>query len=244
MEKLLNSDTYVLVTDGACSGNPGPGGWACILFTPPDRVEEFSGSHEATTNNRMELLAVMEGIRRVPQGARAHVFTDSVYVIKGATQWIWGWRRRGWLNSQGEPVANQDLWEEWGRVSAGRKLDWSFVRGHSGHPGNERCDELAVAQTKGQYVTHYRGSRVAYPVPLPVAPSDQDLPNWEKKAQTKSAPAHYLSFVGGTLQRHASWPECQRAVHGRSGARFKKVQSRDEELAVCKQWGVSPLPEG
>ena len=131
-----------IFTDGACKGNPGPGGYGAILRYG-ERVKEVSGCKGKTTNNRMELLAVIEALRQLKRPCKVKVFTDSSYVVKGMTQWISGWERRNWINSQKKPVLNRDLWEDLLKWSRSHKIEWVWVRGHNGHPENERCDKLA-----------------------------------------------------------------------------------------------------
>lgn len=140
------SDLVHLYTDGSCLVNPnGPGGWAAILvWDGNDYEREFTGNHPSTTNNRMEMTAVIKGLQALKRPVRAIVYSDSQYVINGATKWIDGWIRRNWRNSQGEPVANQDLWLELIEAAAAMsQIDWQWVRGHNGHHYNERCDQLA-----------------------------------------------------------------------------------------------------
>ena len=133
-----------IYTDGACSGNPGPGGWGALLRS--GNVEtELCGGEPATTNNRMELLAVIEALQSLTQPVEAHVYTDSQYVQKGISEWIHSWKRRGWKTSTKEPVKNEDLWRRLDDLAASHRLEWRWVRGHSGHPDNERVDALARA---------------------------------------------------------------------------------------------------
>ena len=131
-----------IYTDGACRGNPGPGGWAAVL-TSGARVRELSGAEAATTNNRMELLAVINALRALKRRVRVRVYTDSQYVRLGITEWLAGWKARGWRTADRKPVKNQDLWEQLETLAAGHNIEWHWVKGHSGVPGNERCDELA-----------------------------------------------------------------------------------------------------
>ena len=133
-----------IYTDGACSGNPGPGGWGALLRS--GNVEtELCGGEPATTNNRMELLAVIEALQSLTQPVEAHVYTDSQYVQKGISEWIHSWKRRGWKTSTKEPVKNEDLWRRLDALAAGHRLEWRWVKGHAGHPDNERVDALARA---------------------------------------------------------------------------------------------------
>ncbi len=133
-----------IYTDGACSGNPGPGGWGALLRSGIVETE-LCGGEPATTNNRMELLAVIEALQSLTQPVEAHVYTDSQYVQKGISEWIHNWKRRGWKTSAKEPVKNEDLWRRLDVLAAGHTLEWRWVKGHSGHPDNERVDALARA---------------------------------------------------------------------------------------------------
>ena len=131
-----------LITDGACLGNPGPGGWACVLRYN-DHKRELVGSEPHTTNNRMELTAVIEGLKALKEQCGAEVITDSQYVKNGITQWIHGWKRNGWRTADKKPVKNADLWMRLDELAQAHDVRWHWVRGHDGHPENERCDELA-----------------------------------------------------------------------------------------------------
>ena len=139
----------ILFTDGACSGNPGPGGWAYILRHPETgRETEASGRDPDTTNNRMELTAAVEGLKQLKRPTRVELVTDSVYVGTGLSDWMPKWKKQGWKRKErGKlvPVKNEDLWREIDRLAAIHEVRFSHVAGHSGHPENERCDELAVA---------------------------------------------------------------------------------------------------
>ena len=131
-----------IYTDGACKGNPGPGGWGALLEC--DGVErELFGGERMTTNNRMELMAVIEALRSLKRPCRVMLHTDSQYVQKGITEWITGWKARGWKTAAREPVKNADLWRLLDEAIAPHRIDWIWVRGHSGHDGNERADKLA-----------------------------------------------------------------------------------------------------
>ncbi|MDP2825328.1 MAG: ribonuclease HI [Sulfuritalea sp.] len=131
-----------IFTDGACSGNPGPGGWGAILRRGATEKELFGGEL-LTTNNRMEMMAVIEALRALKGPVQARVHTDSQYVQKGISEWIHGWKRRGWKTANKEPVKNEDLWRELDRLAAQHKIEWIWVKGHAGHVENERADVLA-----------------------------------------------------------------------------------------------------
>ena len=131
-----------IFTDGACSGNPGPGGWAAIIDVNGER-RELSGAEERTTNNRMELIAVIRALESLTEPSRVHVVTDSQYVALGMTRWIHSWQRKGWKTASGAPVKNRDLWQALLDHSQRHEVTWEWVRGHEGHPENERVDALA-----------------------------------------------------------------------------------------------------
>lgn len=138
----MTTEIIDIYTDGACSGNPGPGGWGAILRMGGTEKELFGGEL-ATTNNRMELMAVIEALRALKRPVQARVHTDSQYVQKGISEWIVGWKRRGWKTADKSPVKNVDLWQALDSEAAKHKIEWLWVRGHNGHPENERADALA-----------------------------------------------------------------------------------------------------
>ncbi len=129
-------------TDGACRGNPGPGGWGALLQTDGHR-KELSGGEHHTTNNRMELMAAIEALKALKKPSQVDLFTDSQYVRKGITEWMSNWKRRKWRTAAGKPVKNRDLWEALDEALIPHEVKWHWVKGHSGDPGNERADTLA-----------------------------------------------------------------------------------------------------
>jgi ribonuclease HI len=131
-----------LFTDGACKGNPGPGGWG-VLLRMGRHEKEMAGSDPQTTNNRMEMTAVLRGLEALSEPCEVTVSTDSRYVIDGMTKWIHGWKKKGWVNAAKKPVANEDLWRELDAAVRRHKVRWEWVRGHAGHTENERVDKLA-----------------------------------------------------------------------------------------------------
>ena len=135
-------DSVEIYTDGACKGNPGPGGWGALLRCRGQEKELFGGERQ-TTNNRMELTAVIRGLQALTRPSRVEVHTDSQYVQKGISEWIKGWKARGWLTADRKPVKNADLWRELDALAATHEVRWHWVRGHAGHPENERADVLA-----------------------------------------------------------------------------------------------------
>jgi ribonuclease HI len=137
-----SADIVRIYTDGACKGNPGPGGWGVLLKTGASEKELFGGEPQ-TTNNRMELTAVIRALEALDSGRDVEVYTDSQYVQKGISEWMRDWKRRGWRTADRKPVKNQDLWQELDQLAGSHRIAWHWVKGHAGHPGNERADALA-----------------------------------------------------------------------------------------------------
>lgn len=223
-----------LYTDGACSGNPGPGGWACVLLSPKGYVIELGGAESQSTNNRMELKAAIEGlrwlfVRKELSSTMVRLYTDSKYLIQGIESWVRSWKKNGWKTSEGNPVANQDLWEEMDQLREGFSLELHYVPGHEGVPGNERCDEIAVAFSKGEEPDLYQGKIEKYFV-------DLSPPIIDKKASVLQP--YYLSLVDGHLYRDKTWADCEKRVKGRKGAKYKKLKSAREEATLLKSWGI------
>jgi ribonuclease HI len=243
----VSTDSIVVFTDGAAKGNPGPGGWGAIIATPEGRVKELGGRSPMTTNNKMELtgaIAALEHLQGVP--GPLQIYTDSTYVIQGITQWIFGWRRKGWRTAEGGEVLNREYWEQLSALVAARgssPIKWHYVRGHVGIPGNERVDEIADTLARQENVTLYDGPLTGYGHAIFDLPDDTSVPARSDRSGNSSknkAPAHsYLSLVDGELMRHTTWADCERRVKGRSGARFKKATSAADEAEILRGWGVN-----
>lgn len=236
----------IIFSDGACSGNPGPGGWGAILSLPNGTVRELGGREAATTNNRMELSAILQALLALEEcvdtdGIEVDVYSDSSYALRGLGGWMFGWAKRGWKTAEGNPIANSDIWRELFSVLKGKKwtLNWHYVRGHTGVPGNERCDEIATAMTRGDNENLYVGPMKSYPVDLLQVPEDTTLPPLKSSSASAAKKATYLSYVNGKLHRDPDWKSCEARVKGVRGAKFKKVHSEAEELDVLATWGVS-----
>ena len=146
----------LIYTDGACSGNPGPGGWAALLKQDNHVLQELVGSDANTTNNRMELMAVIKSLEFASDhhDTVLHIHTDSRYVMDGIQNWLPRWQANGWRTAQNKPVKNQDLWEELYTLSKGRRIEWTWLKGHAGHPENERADILAKNAILKELMTH------------------------------------------------------------------------------------------
>lgn len=141
-ECVLAENTIVIHTDGACSGNPGPGGWGAILHWK-GHEKELSGAEPETTNNRMELMAAIAALEALKRRSTVRLVTDSTYVRDGVTKWIHGWKRNGWKTAARKPVKNDDLWKRLDAIASKHDVTWEWVKGHAGHPENERADQLA-----------------------------------------------------------------------------------------------------
>ncbi len=236
----------IVFTDGAAKGNPGPGGWGAIVVTPEGHVTELGGGSPHTTNNKMELSGAVAALEEIAdRPGPVAIYTDSTYVIQGITQWVWGWRKRGWKTAQGGDVLNRDLWQRLADLVGARdpkSVDWRWVRGHVGTPGNERVDAIAVAFAQQEPAHLYRGARGGYGVDVMTVPDETTLPRRSAASNSSGrAKAHsYLSVVDGTPMRHATWAECEARVKGRSGARFKKAASAADETAILREWGLEP----
>ncbi len=242
------SAEILIYCDGACSGNPGPGGWGAIVGISQKQVFELGGFQPQTTNNQMELRGAIESIRSVEDHPGSiMMLTDSVYVIRGITQWAYGWQKRGWTTAEGKPVSNREYWEELVSVVAKRKksfsdskISWNFVRGHIGIKGNERCDEIAVEFSHRKSPDLYEGSAAHYSFDFFKIPTLEPLPEMKGQKAEKKVALSYLSLVGTIPMRHATWGDCERRVKGQSGAKFKKAMSTEDESQILQSWGLKP----
>ena len=139
---------YKIYTDGACSGNPGPGGWGAVIFDQDNKQKNISGSEKNTTNNRMELLAAIMSLKKIKSNSEVVIFTDSTYVKNGITEWMKNWKKNGWKNSSKKPVKNKDLWEKLDKLCEANSVSWKWVKGHSTNEFNNLADELATKAIK------------------------------------------------------------------------------------------------
>ena len=139
---------YKIYTDGACSGNPGPGGWGAVIFDQNDKQKNISGSEKNTTNNRMELLAAIMSLKKIKANSKVVIFTDSTYVKNGITEWMRNWKKNGWKNSNKKPVKNKDLWVKLDKLCEANSVSWKWVKGHSTNEFNNLADELATKAIK------------------------------------------------------------------------------------------------
>lgn len=238
----------VIFTDGSSRGNPGPGGWGAIIIFPSDGkrekyVVELGGGERSTTNNKMELRAVIEAVKYVLEyrseddNRKMLVYTDSSYLIKGITDWIDSWERNGWVKRGGSSVKNEDLWKELRTLSKKADISWKHVRGHSGIAGNERADEIACCFADGDNFPLRKCIYSEYDKDILSLEQNSGISlNKEKKKSSSRKPYSYVSEIEGKVISHDSWDECKKRVEGVSGARFKKVYSSFEENNLMEEW--------
>jgi ribonuclease HI len=237
---LIHMQSNIIIfTDGASSGNPGPGGWG-TLVSYEGKVSELGGGEERTTNNRMELQAVLEGLSFVIEQGVSNIpitlYTDSSYVSNGITTWIKGWQKRNWTNQAGDQIANVDLWKKMGEVLKDVSVKTVQISGHSGIPGNERVDEIATGYIKEDKVYLYHGPLDGYTVDILNTKVD---PTLKKEKDRKKGKAYsYLSLIGKDLQIHYTWDECKKRVEGQKGAKYKKSLSPEDEEKIKRSWGI------
>ncbi|MFA6554386.1 MAG: ribonuclease HI [Candidatus Paceibacterota bacterium] len=233
----------IIFTDGSSRGNPGPGGWGAVVVSRLDsdksEVLELGGGEKFTTNNKMELMATIEGLSHTSDGSACTVNTDSSYVINGITKWIKGWKKNGWKTKTKEDVSNKDLWMKLSLQVESKTVSWKYVGGHIGIVGNERCDEIATAFADGQEIRLYKGPLSKYALQNILDVSH----NEEKKDDKKSSSSHsktkaysYVSSVGGVIETHRSWSECEKRVKGARGARYKKAISVEDENKIIEEY--------
>ena len=264
----MKSPNIIIYTDGSSRGNPGPGGWGAIVAyddgesitesslrlrresaASKSKVVEIGGGDKHTTNNKMELTAAIEALAFVKSLGGAHtvdMHVDSQYVINGITKWVSGWEKNGWKNSKKEDVLNRDLWERLALVVSelqknGCKISWQYTPGHAGVAGNDRADVIATMCADGEQLELFNGDRSAYDVDLVPHAGDPKLLALKKtKSSSKSGVKaySYLSLVGGKLEKHAAWAECEKRVKGVKGARFKKSVNADDERKIINSWGA------
>lgn len=234
----------IIFTDGSSLGNPGPGGWGAIV-AEGETVFELGGAEKHTTNNRMELTAVIEALHPIKnKSGNVIIYTDSSYVIRGITQWISDWKKRDWMTKAKKPVENRDLWEKLDllvseRTSLGT-TSWEHVGGHVGVAGNERVDEIATSYAEGNRPELYRGPFANYEhdIKNTVASDEKVKIRSASRARSRIKAYSYLSIVNGVLKRHATWEECEQRVKGVRGAKFKKAISEEDEKDIRAEWGV------
>ena len=228
----------LIFTDGAAKGNPGSGGYGAVLLLG-DTVLELGEGKQLTTNNEMELRAVVEALKSLPAGQKhVAIYTDSKYVVEGATGWIFGWMKNGWRTKAGTDVLHKELWQELATLLSKVTVDWHKVPGHVGIVGNERADVIASDLGEGKEVTLYHGPRAGYEYEIENVEYDKQKAVERSEARKRQATKaySYVSKVDGLVKTHQTWQECERRVKGKTGVRFKKALSAAEEQAIIKDF--------
>lgn len=228
-------DQTIIFSDGASKGNPGPGGWGAVVVSD-GKVKELGGSEKNTTNNRMELSAVLGALTEIKKEKKEIViYTDSKYVISGMTSWIYGWQKNNWQTKSKTEVLNKDLWVKLLTVSQNKKIKWNYVGGHIGVAGNERCDEIASALASGEKIKLYDGLLSDYKINI------LDLGHLTEKKTKKSSSSQkaysYISLVNGVIFQDKTWPECEKRVKGVKGVKYQKAISPEHEKEIIASWG-------
>jgi ribonuclease HI len=232
------SEKTIIFTDGSSRGNPGPGGWGAVIITE-NTVTELGGGEKHTTNNRMELTAAAEALSHAPKGSSIIVHTDSSYVINGITKWIKGWKANNWITKGKVDVMNRDLWTALDKAVSERHVEWKYVGGHIGILGNERCDRVATDFADGNDPKLYKGAIDGYDLPdiLNISYDQESLTKKKSSSSKSNAKAYsYVSSVGGVIETHKTWAECEKRVKGAKGARYKKSLSRDNEQEIIREF--------
>jgi ribonuclease HI len=236
-----------IYTDGSSRGNPGPGGYGFICIYPNDademRIDERGGREDLTTNNRMELKAVIEALKFFDDyytkgtDTSFEIRLDSAYVLNGSTKWLHGWKAKNWISSTKEEVKNIDLWQEMDSVLKGKEIKWTLLKGHSEIFGNERCDEIATAYADNKKIDLYSGFLAEYKGVEEVLNIKVGAPT-KKSSKNKSPAYSYVSMVDGKISIDQTWDECKKRVHGKK-ALFKKSISKEDEGNIVKLYKVS-----
>jgi len=229
----------LIYTDGASSGNPGPGGYAAVI-TDGEHVLEIGGYEEKTTNNRMELKAAIEALKKTEIADSVKIITDSSYMVNGITQWIEGWVAGGWMTKGKIPVSNKDLWQELYALVKDRGVEWRIVKGHASTSGNNRVDMLATTLSTDVLPNFYNGPKSEYKIDLTEPTEAQVMLDKKqfKKAGKNTQAYSYLSFFDGKLEKHKTWAECESRVKGKSGVKFRKSVSAEDEIEIMRSWGL------
>jgi len=227
-----------IFTDGASKGNPGRGGFGAVI-AKGDKVTELGAHKERTTNNEMELLAVVEALTLVKGNkVPTAIYTDSKYVVDGAKGWVFGWQKNGWKTKANTDVANKELWQKLVPLLSRTDITWLKVPGHVGIIGNERADTIASTFAEKGSFDLYDGLRSTYPYDISNVTFDETKKQDRSDARKRqSQKAHsYVSLVGGVVEVHSTWAECERRVKGQKATRFKKSLDGADEKAIIKDF--------
>ena len=248
----IKKNEIIIYTDGSSLGNPGPGGWGAVVLFPESKVIELGGREVESTNNRMEMTGAIEALKEIskkkPVAKKIIIHTDSSYLLNGITMWVYAWQKNNWMTKTKEPVLNKDLWEELFRLEFSLKMKyeikWVKVSGHSGVHLNERCDVIATSFSGNNTTMLFHGSLKDYeklfgPVRQAQGVQSRTL-NKVKNSKGKIAYS-YVSVVNGKVHSDKTWAECEKRVKGKSGAKYKKVFSKEEENDLIALWTLKSL---
>lgn len=249
----MKKNEVIIYTDGSSLGNPGPGGWGAVVLFPDGKVMELGGREKESTNNRMEMTAGIETLKEIskrkPEAKKILIHTDSSYFLNGITMWVYTWVKNNWLTKTKEPVLNQDLWEELFKLDFSLKMkyeiEWVKVSGHSGIRLNERCDEIATSFAGNNTTILFRGNLKDYQklfggIKDKTYGGNASVLKKPKPAKGKIAYS-YVSIVAGKVFADKTWMECEKRVKGKSGAKYKKVYSKEEERDLIAEWTLKSL---
>lgn len=239
----MSTKAVIIYCDGSSIGNPGPGGWGGVIIDGA-RVHECGAFEKETTNNRMEIKAAIESLKYssnqnknpTSENVLYTVHTDSQYLIKGITSWVFSWQKNGWKTSAKESVLNQDLWEEILNVTSNLSISWKHVRGHTGVVLNERVDEIANGFARDNPPTLFSGSAKDYP---PLQRKEESNTESTPKTSQNGKVYSYISLVDNVAMRHATWAECKARVAGKRFTKFRKTVSAEDEKNILADWGKS-----
>jgi ribonuclease HI len=247
----MQENQIIIFTDGSSRGNPGPGGWGAIIVYDDKKIKELGGREDFTTNNRMELRAVIGALSflqnqsstlDLKKGRTLILYSDSAYVINGITKWVFGWQKNGWVTATKNPVENQDLWQELFSLTKNFKINWQRVDGHMGVPGNERCDEIATSFADNNPTSLFDGEFKDYSIKniLDIEKSGS-VSKKNSGGKTKRGVAYsYVSLVDGVISIDKTWAECERRVKGKK-AKYKKALSKEDEEGIVSSFKTNVL---
>ncbi len=245
MTQHLEDYDHIIFSDGSALGNPGPGGYGAIILFRGGNVQELGGHEGHTTNNKMELRGVLESLMRMShEHGNILCCSDSQYVINAVTKWIHGWKKNNWTTTAKKPVENRDLLE---RIDAciqehntKGKIDFRYVPGHVGVAGNERCDEIATTFARNEHPILFDGTLSDYAVDILNIGTHSNAESKKTQKKSRSGKAYaYLSLVDGVAQTHTTWDACEKRVKGKSGVKYKKAMTKEEQEEILHTWGVS-----
>ena len=248
----MKKDEIIIYTDGSSLGNPGPGGWGAVILFPDGKVIELGGREKESTNNRMEMTGAISALREIsdkkPSIKKILIHTDSSYLLNGITMWVYAWQKNNWLTKTKESVLNRDLWEELFKLDYNLRMkyevEWIKVKGHDGVHLNERCDAIATSFSANNTTILFRGNLKDYEKLFgKVNEKTKETETKKKSPKTKNNKVaySYVSAVGGKVFADKTWAECEKRVKGKSGAKYKKVFSKEEEQEQVAEWTLKSL---